>query len=167
MLLDAGRTVDPRDNLAKARRWELEQYAKANNVTEISEDMPAPLMRSILRAKGLTRIPVPPRPLGAQNQPHARKMYDSKGNFIQPPATPFQPSGNGAEVDSTSDLMRQWLADKAKENAAPVAAPAASIDTMSIGDLRKACKAQGVPMVRTDNMKSLREKLKAHGKNAA
>jgi hypothetical protein len=62
---------DPRSPLERARRLELLAFARANSVTEIKHDMPAPLMRKILRLKGLTNIKIPDRKLGAIPAPQA------------------------------------------------------------------------------------------------
>ena len=43
---------DPRDNLEKAHRRELVLFAQAQGVSEITEHMPAILIRRTLRAKG-------------------------------------------------------------------------------------------------------------------
>jgi hypothetical protein len=80
---------DPRDALEKARRYELYQWARANGVTEIVETMPAILMRKILRARGLARIEIPKRTLGAPEQ-------------AAPPVT------SDTAIDATSDLEQQW-----------------------------------------------------------
>ena len=133
---------DPRDQLERARRFELFKFAKANNVNEITEGMPAIIMRKILRGKGLTRIAIPPRPLGMQS-----------GGTAPATATPQ----NVNEIDAADDLMRQY-AQESKPAEKPVS-------EMDIKELRSAAKARGVKLERTDNMAKIREKLS--GKNAA
>lgn len=130
---------DPRDQLEKARRYELFKFAKGHNIAEITEGMPAIIMRKILRGKGLTRISIPPRPLG--------------GLSGSAPATPQ----NVNEIDAADDLMRQY-AQESKPAEKPVS-------EMDIKELRSTAKARGIKLARTDNMVKIREKLS--GKNAA
>lgn len=121
---------DPRDNLEKARRPELFAFAQANRVPEIvTEDMPAVVMRTILRNKGLSRISIPRRPLGL------------------PVQAQMEPGQKVQEVDAAADLARQWQAESKP------------VSEMGITDLRKACKERGIKMERRDNMQTLRAKL--------
>jgi len=146
---------DPRDNLEKATRRELFLFARENKVSDISDEMPAILMRDILRRRGLTRIRIPPRPLGAMNG-------GGKGS-----AGPAVPETNGVEADAIADLARQWAqqarAPEAQEPAAPTLA------TMDINALRRVCKAEGIPMGRRDRMPDLVAKIEAkrNGQDAA
>lgn len=148
---------DPRDNLAKARRKELERFAAENGVNEIDPRMPADLMRKILRQKGLVNIQPPHRPLGAPADAGAS-------------ASPVVSNGQKVdEVDADSDLMRQWQQDMSQSPVAPASAqkaaptsneaPGPDDKPETITDLRKACKARGIKMARTDNMATLRAKL--------
>lgn len=157
--MQLNRIDDPRDSLSKARRSELIAYARANGVKEIDPNMPAILMREILRGKGLTRIKIPNRPLGAIGQTGA---------------LPDHPLTSGVEADATADLARQWAQQSAPAPAAPAAAPATSardkpLADMGINELRKVCQDLGIKLGRTDNMKSMREHIEAHrnGQNAA
>ncbi len=145
---------DPRDNLEKATRRELFLFAREQKVNEISDEMPAILMRDILRRRGLTRIRVPPRPLGAMNGGHAS-------------AGPAVPEANGVEADAIADLARQWAQQaRAPEAQEPAAPPLA---TMDINALRRICKAEGIPMGRRDRMPDLVAKIEAkrNGQDAA
>ena len=142
---------DPRSNLDKARRSELYEFAKNNGVTEINDNMPAILMREILRGKGLTRIPVPDRRLGQTNQPNPRPHYQ---NTMAAPGGQ-QPAPKGVAVDAVADLARQYQ----QEQRRPLA------DSMTIGELRKECKARGIKLERRDNMTTIRAKLR--GENAS
>lgn len=151
---------DPRDSLAKARRWELEQYAKANGVTEIQPGMPAIVMRNILRSRGLTRIPVPARPLGQQNQPKPRLMY--KNGILQQPQPPLprpEPQSKGVEANADDDLARQFGLERITSEEKAKLFPDKLVADMKITELRQECKRRGIKMARTDNMPALREKL--------
>lgn len=135
-------TVDPRDNLEKATRKELEIFAKENGVKEIVSGMPANLMRRILRARGLTRIKIPNRVLG---QPYGR--HDE----------PAPVEGSSIEVSADEDLMRQWIAQQ--QTPAPETPKAET--PVRIGDLRRELKRRGIPQKNTDRKKDLMAKLEA------
>ena len=70
MTLVLNKIDDPRDNLEKARRMELYRFAKEHGL-DVTEEMPAILIRYELRRRGLTNIKIPVRILGAQNQGQA------------------------------------------------------------------------------------------------
>lgn len=138
---------DPRSDLDKARRRELYDFARENGV-ELEEGMPAILMRKILRERGLTRIKIPPRPLGQQNQPgtglkYKNQMQDGKAHQPQ-----------GIESDAIADLVRQY----SEQRRAPAVEEKRPAD-MSIHELRAAVKAKGLKLARTDTMQDLRAKL--------
>lgn len=135
---------DPRDSLQKARRWELLEFARANGVTEIKHDMPADIIRRILRSHRLTNIRIPRRVLG-QNDRRPDAMAAASD------------AGGGVTLDAGDDLMRQYQAGAMAVPAAP------SLDTMTRAELAKACKAKGIAMARTDKKETLMEKLSAHG----
>lgn len=143
---------DPRDRLAKARRSELVKFARANNVTEIDPNMPAELMRGILRSKGLTRIQIPDRVLGHPNQPHGNAPLHASNA----PVTPTQ----GVEVNALADLERQWKQEQAGPRA-PAPAEEKPLKDMSINELRKVCQGLGIHLGRRDNMVTMREKIEA------
>lgn len=153
---------DPRDVLSRMRRWELVQYARRHNVTEINPDMPGPLIASILRSKGLTGrdAPVPPRPLGKQNQPHARRLYNADGSPKVHQARPQAQEAVG-EVNAEADLMRQW---QEQQQRAQQPAPRAE---SPINALRAECKRLGIKLDRRDNMQTMKAKIEAHGQNPA
>ncbi len=150
---------DPRDNLEKARRMELAEFAAVHRVTEITQDMPAILMRKILRSKGLTQIPAPSRPLGNQNQPHVRPMYKNGLAVPQAPARALdQPKV--VESDATDDLARQYRSQPARPPKYPrrlVERPKSKINQM-----RDYCKEHGIKMDRRDRMPDLERKIEAH-----
>jgi hypothetical protein len=131
------RIEDPRDSLEKARRAELERFAKANGVKEINGDMPAILMRAILRQKGLTRISIPPRTLG-QYQPNPGEM----------PSAPAVAQGGGS-VDAVADLARQFAQQQAQPEA----------KEMSFTEIRSELKRRGIKFGRSDKFADLKAKL--------
>lgn len=133
---------DPRDSLDKARRSELLAFARANGVKEIAHDMPAVLMRRILRSKRLTNIRIPRRTLG---QPELRQ--DAMVATAEP--------SNVVSLDAGDELMRQY-------QAGAMQAPSPSFATMTRAELAKACKAKGIGMSRTDKKEDLMAKL-SHG----
>ena len=149
---------DKRDNLEKATRRELFLFAQANKVAEISDEMPAMLMRDILRRRGMTRIRIPPRHLGAMN-----------GGRHSPQIA--VPEANGIEADAISDLARQWQAQQ--RNSAPPPPPAvrepAEIDEKTdINVLRRMCQKRDIKMSRRDRRPDLIAKIRAHdGQDAA
>lgn len=123
---------DPRDRLEKARRKELERFAETHNVAEIKPGMPAMLMRKILRRRGLTDIRIPHRPLGGQ----------SRANSVVPDSVAQE---DVASMDAADLLAAEWEQP--------------SVSEMSITELRKACKAKGIPLARTDKKTDLIGKL--------
>lgn len=149
---------DPRDALSKARRYELAKFAEANGVKEIDPNMPAELMRRILRQKGLTRIKIPPRILGQPNQPHANSVGVEAG--VQP---------RGIEADAVADLARQYaqqrtggaLLDEKSSTDKPV-------NDMTFNELHAECRAKSLKRDRGMNTEQLRELVRqGRGENAA
>lgn len=160
---------DPRDNLEKARLLELVRFAESHNVAEVKPTMPAQLIRLVLRNKGLFDIHIPSRPLG-----QAADVRESS-------ATPE----NLVEVLAEDNLWKQWNRSQAAEKDAkpekkwmkevelPLGAQnleildgeealekfQGDIDLMKMTELRKACKAKGIKMKRTDKMVDLKAKL--------
>jgi hypothetical protein len=82
------RIDDPRDALQRARRSEMYEFAKINGFSEITEDLPADDiphqnivgMRTLLRRRGIYKIPVPERVLGD----YSRQAYHTR---FTPPAS--------------------------------------------------------------------------------
>ena len=150
---------DPRDVLSRMRRWELVQYARQHKVSEVSPEMPAPLIASILRSKGLNGrdAPIPPRPLGQQNQPHARRLYKADGSPKVHEARQHTPVASGSEINAEADLMRQWQEQQAQQQAPKAAARGAS----EINTLRAECKRLGIKVERRDNMQTMKAKIEA------
>lgn len=152
------RIDDPRDNLERARKPELVKYAKANGVTAVQgvdidhPAMAAMLIRRALREKGLTRIVVPPRPLGGTPAPAAQQNV---------PAT-----------DAAADMARQLQEHIAAPPPPPPPTPIAPKRLVErprseINSLRDECKRLGVKMERGDNLQTLKAKIAAHGQNAS
>lgn len=149
------RIDDPRDNLDKAVRWELDQFAKENGVTEITPEMPAILKRKILRSKGLVNIKIPTRVLG---QP--RDWGTGKGALTSDPNALV--GDRLPPVDTTTDLARQWEAFKAQEaKEALGVVPPRGFNKRR--ELAKECKARGIVIARTDKVPDLERRLAEHG----
>src|SRR6185437_5733367 len=128
--------VDPRDNLQKATRWELIDYARANGV-DVPADAPAIYTMKVLRSRGLTNIKIPDRPLG---------LY-ANGPETTAPQVESETEINTASADD--DLIRQYEQEKKQP----------PVSEMSMTELRHACKVKGIKMDRTDNKQTLKDKL--------
>lgn len=123
---------DPRDELSRIRRKPLENYFKATFPERWRAGMAADVMRIILRAEGIFSVPnAPLHRLGAST----------------PTVTPPTQSEVDAAEDATERLYKEWEQSM-------------SYDKMGIRDLRKECKSRGIKMKRTDNMETLRAKLR-------
>ena len=138
---------DPRDRLDKAHRIELIRFAQQNGVAEIDPEMPAILMRDILRRKGLTNIQVPNRMLG---QPARRDAAVVSGAQSNVPLT-----------DAAADLAKQWQAQKQTV----VEKPAKRVNEFV--EIRSKLKKMRIPFRRNNTMQELKAKLAEHGKNAS
>lgn len=100
---------DKRDNLARARRKELERFAVDHNVSEVQPGMPAELIRMFLRRRGLVDIRVPHRVLGAEKPtiiPAKGKSVQRKSNDRTRAET--RSERTGISLDADDDLFRQW-----------------------------------------------------------
>jgi hypothetical protein len=159
---------DPRDNLEKLLPDELYFFAKSTGITDINRAEPAMLMRKKLRDRGFVDVPLPqPRILG---QPTDWKNEWSTGSKEDP-----RPS-----ITADQLLQKQWEEQqKQKWMESPTVFPSAEkfsteqivgslieqklvdVDNFDIKQLRKLCKSRGIKMARTDNLKTLREKLRA------
>lgn len=140
---------DPRDNLEKAKRPELLAFARRNGVAEITHNMPAIIMRKLLRSKNLVNIQIPRRVLG---QPEHRP-----GALTT--ATP-EPE-NAVSVDAADDLMRQYKSGASAP--APEKPPVKSANKRDEWNaMRQAAKAKGIKLDRKDNFETVAEKLRAH-----
>lgn len=146
------KTEDPRTPMQRARKFELLQFAKANNVSEINEMMPAELMRAILMQKGLTNIRVPNRPLGM--------VKAAQDNL---------PSAHGNAVDATAQLMKQYqqgaYSAPAEASEPEIEIPDIPVEQMKINQLRHACIKQGHKLGRKTTKQDMLDLL--NGKNAS
>lgn len=138
---------DPRDALEKATRDELVQFAHAKGQSDISEMMPAVVIRKTLRERGLTNINIPNRPLGAYT--NSAKLF---GLVDGPPVPPQSQPQQQKALDADELLMAEW---KNKQES-----PA--VESMTMGELRAHCKRVGIKMARTDNMETLKAKLRGN-----
>lgn len=147
MSVELRRIDDPRDNLQKATRDELEDFAREKGHPEINGRMTADDMRAELRKLGLVNIKIPVRQLGGYT-----------GNTLD---DGVDRSVAVAEINAEADLKRQW-----RDQLAAVPAPKPSSE-MTIGELRKECKRLEIKIDRRDNMVALRAKIDAIDKNPA
>lgn len=141
------RIDDPRDTLEKATRYELWKFALARGVNDIEQEMPADLMRKVLRARNVTDIHV-----HFPNLLH-RKIGMQRGvNATPTVADAVVPA---AQVDASDDLMRQWKEQKVRDAQPP--GPPKTYNEMA--ELRKECRRRGIKLARTDKIGDLRAKL--------
>lgn len=131
------RQEDPRGNLEKASRYELAQLAKRLGFSDITYDTPQPLQVKMLRSRGVTDIDIPERILGDIRP----IVYNT--DAVQP----VQAQKTEAKSMTADELLEQEY-QKPKTPA-----------EMSMTELRSECKRRGIKMARTDNLKTLREKL--------
>lgn len=131
---------DPRDPLERARLRELVNFAKANGQTDINDQMPAILIRRILRQRNLTRISVPRRTLG-QPEPSPGRAD------LQPRPSPVAETG-GAEISAEDDLARQFAASRPR-----------SVHDMGYNELRAEAKRRKIKLNRSDTLAIIKEKL--------
>ncbi len=130
---------DPRSSLEKASRYELAQLAKKLGYADITYDTPQPLQVKMLQARGVTNIDIPERVLGDIRP----LVYNT--DAVQPaPAVKTENSSITAE----QLLEQEFLQQKPK-----------AVSELSMTELRSECKRRGIRMARTDNLKTLREKL--------
>lgn len=128
------KTLDPRDNLEKTKRFQLVQFAQEKGATwpdgtPITEDVPAPIIRRRLRQLGLTRI-------DTTQVNHEPKVAPQKVEAVM----------------ADDDLWRQWREQNEKINQA-------ERKPDSFIELRRACKERGIKFLRTDKADDLRAKL--------
>lgn len=154
MSLQLHRIQDPRDSLERARRSELVEFAKKKGISEIVPEMPAILMRKILRSRGMTDIRIEPRQLGEMT----RTKINAKVSTAKPAKDRTGEPQKIVEVDAEADLLRQWKV----EQTTPAASEAASAaprkprarkekgltptdpKLMHMSDLRRHAKEKGV-----------------------
>lgn len=152
---------DPRSNLDKTKRRELVEGIRALGVEQFEFNgvqfpldpwPPAIIMRAYLRGRGVMRVDnVPVRTLGS-SEPSRTGRYENK-------LQPSRPTSQGVDADTVSDLARQWPQQALPAGPEKPQEPVKPVPDMTMAELRKACKARGIPMARKDNMESLRAKL--------
>lgn len=133
------RQEDPRGNLEKASRYELAQLAKKLGFTDITYDTPQPLQVKLLRQRGITDIDIPERVLGDIRP----LVYNT--DQVQP----VKAQKTEAKSMTADELLEQEYRQQQPKTPAE----------MSMTELRSECKRRGIKMARTDNLKTLREKL--------
>jgi hypothetical protein len=161
------RIEDPRDNLQKATRDELWDYAKANGVDFDQRTTPRQVMEHVLRSKNLVNVRIPIRVLGRPTGAYEDEVAPTK-QVEEGPKT----------VDAMDDLMRQWR-ERGSQQAEWAAAQAADrkyaeewpagTDTptprpvlpseMHMGTLRAELARRGIKFDRKDKKPALLEKL--------
>ena len=126
---------DPRDNLQKATRFELVDFARKNGI-QLDEGTPKIVSEKILRDRGFVNIQIPDRPLGLYvgGETHATN----------------EPIVHGS-LQNADDLLVAEYEHQKKEDA--------NVSKMSMSRLRAECKSKGIKMDRRDNMQTLRAKL--------
>lgn len=139
LLGNVWRQEDPRSNLEKASRYELAQLAKKLGFDDITYDTPQPLQVKKLRERGVTDINIPERILG-----DSRPLVYNTDKVEKAPAKPTEARSMTAE----ELLEQEFNADRPKTPA-----------QMGMTELRSECKRRGIKMARTDNLRTLREKL--------
>jgi len=145
------RIDDPRSNLQKATRGELNRFAKERSIPDWDTEAPADIMREQLMRMGITNINLPPRILGSRN-------YWNRRNG--PPLTVVPPQGQSVPaVDAKTDLVRQYEKQKTAQ------APQPAKRYNEITAVRQELKRRGVKFSRRDNLKTLKGML--NGQDAA
>lgn len=139
--------VDPRDNLGRASRDELFDFARANGVAFDQRTATKQYMERELRSRGLSHIRPAVRFMGYPTG----EVFPAEGGLV------VQDQPKVVEVNADADMVRQ-MKEQAKQEW-PVESTFKSVDEMKMGELRAECKRRGIKMERTDNLKSLREKL--------
>ena len=148
---------DPRDDLDKARRREMLDYAKKNNIQGIKPGMPALMMRRILRGLGINSIPIPRRVLGIPEPGSAPLGHKPPTPHGIAPAVPGKQGGPA--VDAGDDLMRQWEQQEQTPAALEPAVERKASPLAEFQEARRLCKERGIPVLRTDKLADLKTKL--------
>lgn len=154
MSLALKKIEDSRDEIGQMRRYPLVQFAHDIGHKDISEMMEVGFIRRLLKERGVSRhqarewmakqrMRLPP--LGTVNP----SAYE-KGQFSPAMAPPAD--AKIENVTAEEDMARRWQAQKQAER--KDTRPPSEITT-----LRMECKKRGIKMARTDNIKTLREKL--------
>lgn len=131
---------DPRGSLEKASRYELAQLAKKLGFTDITYDTPHPIQVKMLKARGVMEIDIPERILGDIRP----VVYNTD---------PVQPAP-AQKTEAKSMTADELLEQEFRQNK-----PDKTASQMNMTEMRSECKRRGIKMARTDNLKTLREKL--------
>jgi len=141
MILD--KIDDPRSPLEKARRAELIAFARDRGVKEIKHDMPATLIRKILRAKGITDIRPPMRQLGQEGRTVVAPTLVTREGLNRVvehvPTTRQETEAREPETIDADELLAQ-----AYEASQTPKRPVATAPKRSIAALRNECKTRGL-----------------------
>lgn len=137
---------DPRSPLDKTRRIDLVRFAKTQGIKEVTEQMPAILIRKIFKDRGIHRVPARLQTLGQTAGAAASQAA-------------IVPDEAARAVDAEADLARQFAAQVPQQ---PVRKTPAQ---MSINELGAEMKRLNIKRDRRDNMITMREKIEAHGQN--
>lgn len=159
--------VDNRDWIGRARKRELIEIARAQGHVDIKEALPADDytdpegkiqhgIRTLLRQRGIKRMPLPDRPLGKIGR-HATQPVVAKA------ATPPANALDAAEWAEFQEF-KKWKAAQqpAKKPKRLVERPRSEINR-----LRDECKRLGIKMDRRDGTEQLKAKIAAHAENAS
>lgn len=140
--------LDPRDNLEKANRDQIVQFAERRGIKQIDWRMPATQMRSILRSMNIVDIGLP----AAHGSREALQNLAFNG---QPPDNPPL-----AKPKMLEELEREQWAQQAKQ-AEQIERERSSppISEMTRAEMAKECKRRGIKMERKDTKEKLAERL--------
>lgn len=136
---------DPRDPLRKIRRKPLENYMRRSFPQLYKHNMPADLMRMLLREQGVYDIPELPKQTLAQTNVRIDSTPRVQNTTPPPPPAPAE------EIDHMALLKREF--------------ESVDYSKMDYRYLQKLCKVRGIKMVRTDKFNDLVDKL--NGKDAS
>lgn len=143
------KVIDPRDNLEKAKRKELIEFAHAHGLTHLTTELPAILIRKELRSRGLVNIRIPARKLGS---PPKRDVFAPEMN------APVN-ENDVTVVNAEDDLARQYgLSEPEKPPEKPKPKNGAVIH--EIAALRKKAKAMGIKVDPRDTREMLKAKIR-------
>lgn len=156
--MQLNRVQDPRDFLDRATRKELERFARARGIQEIECGMPAPLMREILRRRGVVDITshfpyLRGRTIGQLNGVN-KEQYQGRA----------QSEPSAQEVSAIDDLMRQWKAQKGEQEqppGIPLQDAPRDYSNLRMHELRTIAKANGLKFGRGTKAAEIRAKLEA------
>ena len=162
MSMQLTKVIDPRDNLARATRDELWDYAKANGVDFDQSTATKALMEQVLRGRGLVNIRVAVR---QQGRPTGQYFGAPGGDIAEPEIR---------TVSVEDDIVRQYeeaqknsqrikndtLAKRAEFRSEMELALVEKAGGSTWNEMRWEAKRRGIKLDRRDNMDTLKEKLR-------